>query len=147
MIKIRLLAFLRNLILTNDLQNVFILVQFYNSNNMSLKVSQMKLIYISSRHKQLYMTNDETPNNLSDSKLIPTSVENLLGVTIINSLCWDNHINQVLKNVILIYSCCQELIYFWRGKKTYFTKPIFFPFLTILYNLGQLHFISRRWNC
>ena len=98
--------------LTNDLQNVFILVQFYNSNNMSLKVSQTKLIYISSRHKQLYMTNDETPNNLSDSKLIPTSVENLLGVTIINSLCWDNHINQVLKNVILIYSCCQELIYF-----------------------------------
>jgi len=97
MIKIRLLAFLRNLTLTNDLQNVFIFVQFYNSNNMSLKVSKTKLIYISSRHKQLYMTNDENPINLSDSKLIPTSVENLLGVTIINSLCWDNHINQVLK--------------------------------------------------
>ena len=95
MIKIRLLAFLRNLTLTNDLQNVFIFVQFYNSNNMSLKVSKTKLIYISSRHKQLYMTNDENPINLSDSKLIPTSVENLLGVTIINSLCWDNHINQI----------------------------------------------------
>jgi len=95
MIKIRLLAFLRNLTLTNDLQNVFIFVQFYNSNNMSLNVSKTKLIYISSRHKQLYMTNDETPINLSDSKLIPTSVENLLGVTIINSLCWDNHINQI----------------------------------------------------
>ena len=95
MIKIRLLAFLRNLTLTNDLQNVFIFVQFYNSNSMSLNVSKTKLIYISSRHKQLYMTNDETPINLSDSKLIPTSVENLLGVTIINSLCWDNHINQI----------------------------------------------------
>jgi len=118
MIKIRLLAFLRNLTLTNDLQNVFIFVQFYNSNNMSLKVSKTKLIYISSRHKQLYMTNDENPINLSDSKLIPTSVENLLGVTIINSLCWDNHINQVLKKCNSYSFLLSRINIFLTRKKT-----------------------------
>jgi len=43
------------------------------------------------------------------SKIIPTSVEELLGVTINNSLCWDNHIRQVLTNVIRFYSCCQHI--------------------------------------
>ena len=68
-----------------------------NSNNMSLIVSKTKLMYMSSRHKQISMTKDETSINLCDSKILPTSVEKLLGVTIDNSLCWDNHINQVLK--------------------------------------------------
>ena len=68
-----------------------------NSNNLSLNVSKTKLMYISFRHKQLSMTNDETSINSCDSKIIPTSVGKLLGVTIYNSLCWDNHINQVLK--------------------------------------------------
>ena len=64
---------------------------------MSLIVSKTKLMYMSSRHKQISMTKDETSINFCDSKILPTSVEKLLGVTIDNSLCWDNHINQVLK--------------------------------------------------
>ena len=60
------------------------------------------------------MTKDETSINVCVSKIIPT----LLGVIINNILCWDNHINQVLKKVISSYSCCQELIYILSRKKT-----------------------------
>ena len=46
-----------------------------NSNNLSLNVSKTKLVYFSSRHKQLSIKNGETSINLSDSKILPTSVE------------------------------------------------------------------------
>ena len=78
------------------------------------------------------MTKDETSINVCVSKIIPTPVKNkLLGVTINNILCWDNHINQVPKNVIPIYSCCQELIYILsRKKRTLFYMSIFLPIST-----------------
>ena len=89
--------------LTNDLQNV---LSWCNVNNMFPK--QSSCIFHLDKH--ISVTNDEHSIILCDSKLIPTSVEKILRITINNSLCWDNHINQVIKHLIPIYSCCQELI-------------------------------------
>ena len=60
-----------------------------NSNNMSLNVSKTKLMYISSRHKHQTLANCD--QNISISKIQVGFVEQLLGVTISNTLCWDAH--------------------------------------------------------
>ena len=91
--------------LTTDLQNV---LSWCNSNNMSLNVSKTILMYTSSRHKQQILTNCDHDISLCDSKIQVSSVEKLLGVTISNTLCWDAHINQLIKSVILMYSYCRE---------------------------------------
>jgi len=58
------------------------------------------------------------------SKIIPTSVEELLGVTINNSLCWDNHIRTYKCNSFLFLLST----HFCLGKnELYFTMPVFFP--------------------
>ena len=80
--------------LTIDLQNV---LSGCNSNNMSLNVSKTKLMYISSRHKQQILANCHHDISICDSKIQVSSVEKLLGVTISNTLCWDAHIEQLIK--------------------------------------------------
>ena len=75
---------------------------------MSLNVSKTKLMYVSSRHKQLILANCDHDISRCDSKIQVSSVEKHLGVTIINTLCWDAHIDQLIKSVILIYSYCRE---------------------------------------
>ena len=80
--------------LTTDLQNV---LSSYNSNNMSLNVSKTKLMYISSRHRQQILSNCDHDISICDSKIQVSSVEKLLGVTISNTLCWDAHIDQLIK--------------------------------------------------
>ena len=67
-------------------------------------------MYISSRHKQQTLANCDHDISISicDSKIQVSSVEKLLGVTISNTLCWDAHIDQLIKSVILIYSYCRE---------------------------------------
>ena len=91
--------------LTTDLQNVLF---WCNSNNMSLNVSKNKLMYISSRHKQQILANCDHDISICNSKIQVNSVEILLGVTISNTLCWDAHIDHLVKSVILIYSYCRE---------------------------------------
>ena len=54
-------------------------------------------MYTSSRHKQQILTNCDHDISLCDSKIQVSSVEKLLGVTISNTLCWDAHINQLIK--------------------------------------------------
>ena len=75
---------------------------------MSLNVSKTKLMCISSRHKQQSLANCDRDVSICDSKIQVSSVEKLLGVTISNTLCWDAHIDQLIKSVILIYSYCRE---------------------------------------
>jgi len=64
---------------------------------MSLNVSKTILMYTSSRHKQQILTNCDHDISLCDSKIQVSSVEKLLGVTLSNTLCWDAHINQLIK--------------------------------------------------
>ena len=75
---------------------------------MSLNVSKTKFIYISSRHKQQILANCDHDISICDNKIQVSSVEKLLDVTISNTLCWDAHIDQLIKSVILIYSYCRE---------------------------------------
>ena len=80
--------------LTTDLQNV---LSWCNSNNMPLNVSKTKHMYIPSRHKQQILANRDHDISICDSKIQVSSVEKLLGVTISNTLCWDAHINHLIK--------------------------------------------------
>ena len=50
---------------------------------------------ISSRHKQQILANCDI--SICDSKIQVSSVEKLLGATISNTLCWDAHIEQLIK--------------------------------------------------
>ena len=79
---------------TTDLHHV---LSWCNSNNMSLNVSKTKLMYFSSRHKQQILGNCDHDISICDSKIKISSVEKLLGVTISNTLCWDAHIDQLIK--------------------------------------------------
>ena len=89
-----------------------------NSNNLSLNVSKTKLVYFSSRHKQLSIKNGETSINLSDSKILPTSVAKNYQVSPFITLFARIIISiKYLKNVIPIYPCSQDLIYFVQEKK------------------------------
>ena len=54
-------------------------------------------MYISSRHKQQILANCDHDISICDSKLQVSSVEKLLGVTISDTLCWDAHIDQLIK--------------------------------------------------
>ena len=60
--------------LTTDLQNV---LSWCNSNNMSLKVSKTKLMYISSRHRQQILANCDHDISICDSKIQVSSVGKL----------------------------------------------------------------------
>ena len=82
--------------LTTDLQNV---LSWCNSNNMSLNDSQTKLMYISSRHKQQILANCDHDISKCDKKIQVSSVEKLIGVTISNTVCWDAHIDHLIKKV------------------------------------------------
>ena len=64
---------------------------------MSLNVSKTKLMYIASRHKQQTLANCDHDINICDSKTQVCSVEKLLDVTISNTLCWDAHIDPLIK--------------------------------------------------
>ena len=54
-------------------------------------------MYIPSRHKQQILANRDHDTSICDSKIQVSSVEKLLGVTISNTLCWDAHINHLIK--------------------------------------------------
>ena len=64
---------------------------------MSLNVSETKLMYISSRHKPHTVANCDHDICICDSKIQVSYVEILLGLTISNTLCWDAHIDHLIK--------------------------------------------------
>ena len=57
------------------------------------------MMYISSKHKQYTVLAEHTPIMISfdSNEIHPSTEEKLLGVTISNILCWDKHIDHVLK--------------------------------------------------
>jgi len=70
---------------------------------MSLNVSKTKLVYILYRHKQQTLANCDHDISICDSKIKVSSVEKLLGVTIISTLCWDAHIDHLIKKVYFLF--------------------------------------------
>ena len=54
-------------------------------------------MYISSRHKQQILANCDHDISICDSKIQVSYVEQLFGVTISNTLCWDAHIDHLIK--------------------------------------------------
>ena len=93
--------------LITDIQNV---LSWCNSTNMSLNVSETKLMYISSRHKPHTVANCDHDISICDSKIQVSYVEKLLGVTIRLSAGMLTLIT-LLKSVILIYSYFTTLIF------------------------------------
>ena len=57
-----------------------------------------KNLNISSRHKHT-LAHCDHDISICDSKIQVSSVEKLLGVTISNTLCWDAHIDHLIKKV------------------------------------------------
>jgi len=82
---------------------------------MSLNVSKTKLMYISSRHKQQTLANWDHDISICDSKIQVSSFENLLDVTISNTLCRVAHIDH------LIEQCNSYLFLLSRIKGTYYS--------------------------
>jgi len=54
-------------------------------------------MYISSRHKQQNLANCDHDVSICDSKILISSVDKLLGVTISNTLWWDAHIDHLIE--------------------------------------------------
>ena len=112
--------------LTTDLQNV---LSWCNSNNMSLNVSKTKLMYISSRHNQQILANCDHDISICDSKIQVSSVEKLLGVTISNSLCWDAHIDHLIKKCNSYLFLLSRIKAYLEGTEYCFTTPTFYLIL------------------
>ena len=90
---------------------------FWNSRNSRLGDDSKLVVRDMVQHHKMSDTEEETTKarrvspiyiSICDSKIQVSSVEKLLGVTISNTLCWDAHIDQLIKSVILIYSYCRE---------------------------------------
>ena len=57
------------------------------------------MMYISSKHKQYTVSAEYTPIMISfdSNETHPSTEEKLVGVTINDTLCWDKHMEHVLK--------------------------------------------------
>ena len=64
---------------------------------MALNISKTKVMYISSRHKQHIINTSDTDICYKKSTVSASPNEKLYGVTLTNTLCWDTHIENVLK--------------------------------------------------
>ena len=111
--------------LTTDLQNV---LSWCNTNNMSLSVSKTKLMYISSRHRKQILANCDHDISICDSKIQVSSVGKLLGVTISNTLCWDAHIEQLIKK-------CNSYLFLLSRIKMFYLEGTEYCFTTLTFYL------------
>ena len=84
------------------------------------------MMYISSNHKQSTVSAEHTPIMISidSNEIHPSTEEKLLGVNISDTLCWDKHIDHVLKTCnsylylltrIEIYSSLHNRILFYNS--------------------------------
>ena len=127
--------------LTTDLQTV---LSWYNSNNMSLNVYKLNLC-ISHLDINSKLANCDHDISKCDSRLQVSCVGKLLGVTISNTLCWDAHIDHLIKqfNSYLFY--CQL-----EGTEYCFTTLIFYLiFISVLLSANtfkSLYLKQKRIN-
>ena len=100
---------------------------------MSLDVSKTKLMYISSKHNQQILANcdrDISIISICDSKIQVSSVEKLLGVTISNTLCYDAHINQLIKKCNSYLSLLSRIkVFLFRRNIILFYNSYILPYL------------------
>ena len=69
---------------------------------MTLNISQTEVMYISSRHKQHIINTSDTDLCYKGSTVSASPNQNLLCVTLTNTLCWDTHIEKGSQNQQLI---------------------------------------------
>ena len=106
---------------------------------MSLNVSKTRLMYISSRYKQQILANCDHDISICDSKIQVGSVEKLLGVTISNTLCWDAHIDYLIKN-------CNSYIFLLSRIKVFFSSRRNIILFYNSYILPHLDFCCIIWG-
>ena len=108
-----------------------------NSNNMSLNVAETKL-YISSRHKQQTLANCNHDRSICDIKIQVSST--ILGVTISNTLCWDAHLDNLIKK-------CNSYVFLLLRIKVFLSRRKRILFYNS-YSLHHLDFCCIIWgNC
>ena len=107
---------------------------------MSLHVSKTKLMYISFRHRQQILANCHHYISICHSKIQVSSVEKLLGDTISNTLCWDAHIEQLIKK-------CNSYLFLLSRIKVFLSRRNSILFYNS-YILSHLDFCCIIWgNC
>ena len=85
---------------------------------MVLNISQTKVMYISSRHKQHIIDTSDTDICYKKSTVSASPNEKLYGVTLTNTLCWDTHIENVLKTCNLYLFIISRNKMFFEYSKT-----------------------------
>ena len=108
-----------------DLQNV---LSWCNSNNMTLNVSKTKPMYISSRHKQQTLVNCDHDISICDSKIQVSSVEKNFLVSQLVKLCWNAHIEQLIKK-------CNSYLFLLSRIKVFYLEGTEYCFTTLTFDL------------
>jgi len=97
-------------------------------------------MYISSRHKQQILADCDHDISIYNSKIQVSSVEKLLGVTISNTLCWDAHIDHLIKK-------CNSYLLLLSGIKVFLSRRNIILFYNS-YILPHLELCCIIWgNC
>ena len=87
-------------------------------------------MYISSRHKQQILADCDHDISIYNSKIQVSSVEKLLGVTISNTLCWDGHIDHLIKKCnSYLFLLSRIKVFYLEGREYCFTTLSFYLIL------------------
>ena len=109
-------------------------------NNMSINVSKSKVMYITSKHVNRQIADQMPEIPFKDSVINVSTCEKLLGVTISNTLTWDNHVNTVIKK-------CNSYLYLLSRIKLFLSIEIRKRFYNA-YILPHFDFCCVIWgNC
>ena len=100
---------------------------------MSLNVSKTKLMYISSRHKPQILSNCDHDISTCESN-IQAILTKLPGVTISNTLCWDAHIDHIIKK-------CNSYFFFYLDGTEYCYCDFYTPSSELFKELNWSHIL------
>ena len=122
--------------LTNDLSHVD---RWRQLDHMSINSDKSNVMFISSRqNRQFLLSNPEIPYH--DSVIKSCSTAKLPGVTVNNSLSWNDHIEIVIKNAIHISISYHESNYISQLR-------IINAFITHIFSLILICVVLSRGNC
>ena len=111
--------------LPTDLQNV---LSWCNSNNMSLNVSKPKLSHLDTNSRFLQIAIMIKVYVIVKYKL--ALLKKLLGVTITNTLCWDAHIDQLIKKCnSYLFLLSRIKVFVSRRNRILFYNSYILPYL------------------
>ena len=124
-------------LLSNELSNVN---DWCVANRMSINSAKTKFMFISSKRKLHSLCLDEQSISLNDDVIHCCSSENVLGVTIDNTLSWDEQCNNMLKK-------CNSLLYLLSRIKAFLPIPSRKMYFNA-YILPHLDYCCTIWgNC